>query len=572
MPHRRSNLRGDIAGMAKGGPITRVLAAVLVAFLSIFLVLPVAATIGQAFVSNHRPSLEFVQIVLGTPGNVYMLARSLNLAISATVFASIFSLVPALLLRRYTFRGKGLLALMLLLPMILPPFVGAVGIRKLLARFGPVNLILMAIGIREHPFDFIGAGGLTAVALTQALHLFPILYLTVSASLARLDCSLEEAARNAGASPLRCFWRVTLPLIMPGYFAGACLVFIASLTDLGTPLVFNLNDVVAVRIFSLLDEMHTNPMAHALVAVLFGVTLGAFALSKSVLPPPLRDAGSKQGTPSVPKNLHGMSGVLAVLAVLMLCLCALAPHCTVLLLSVTDKWFMSVLPSHFTVSHYADLLRHPLTLGSILNSLGLSLGSTILGIICGTAIGYLIVRSPGAKAHIFDVLSIVPLAVPGVVLAFGYLSWFGGSSLDPRINPMPLLMIGYAIRRLPFSVRSVIAGFQHSSLTLEEAAQNAGASPWHTFWRITWPLLFKHILAAAILCFSFSMLEVSESLMLAMEERFYPITKAMYVLLARPDGLQIASALGVVGMVLVALSLLVAGSLLGRNFGDVLGG
>ena len=168
-----------------------------------------------------------------------------------------------------------------------------------------------------------------------------------------------------------------------------------------------------------------------------------------------------------------------------------------------------------------------------------------------------------------DTLTMLPLAVPGIVVAFGYVAGFSGTSLDPRVNPIPLLIFGYAIRRLPYMVRSAYAGFQQTSVTLEEAAQNVGASPAKTLRRITLPLVFANLVAGGILCFSFAMLEVSDSLILAMEERYYPITKAIYSLLARPDGPYIASALGVLGMVLLMASLFLAGKFLGRRMGEL---
>src|SRR5207249_3801677 len=128
---------------------------------------------------------------------------------------------------RFKFRGRGLLSTLLLVPLLVPPFVGAVGLERFLDRFGSLNLWLIQLGLRgEHdaPIDWLGEGGFVGVVVLQVLHLFPILYLNLSAAWANLDTTLEDAARNLGAGEWRVFRTVTFPLLLPGYFAGASLV------------------------------------------------------------------------------------------------------------------------------------------------------------------------------------------------------------------------------------------------------------------------------------------------------------------------------------------------------------
>jgi iron(III) transport system permease protein len=164
----------------------------------------------------------------------------------------------------------------------------------------------------------------------------------------------------------------------------------------------------------------------------------------------------------------------------------------------------------------------------------------------------------------------LPLALPGIVIAFGYLASFSGTLLDPFINPMPLLILSYAVRRLPYSVRAAYAGFQQTSVSLEEASLNVGASPFRTLLSITAPLIMANVIAGGIMSFSAAMMEVSDSLVLAVYEPYYPITKAIYGLNLRlADGPYIASALGIVGMLIVAASLIVANRLLGKSMGEL---
>ena len=133
------------------------------------------------------------------------------------------------------------------------------------------------------------------------------------------------------------------------------------------------------------------------------------------------------------------------------------------------------------------------------------------------------------------------------------------------------MIISYSVRRLPYIVRSAYAGFQQTSMTLEEASANLGATPFRTLRKITLPLVMAHLVAGTILTFSFAMIEVSDGLILAMREQYFPITKMIYQLMGRidPNAPNVASALGVVGMIILTASLLIAGRILGRKMGQL---
>ena len=134
-----------------------------------------------------------------------------------------------------------------------------------------------------------------------------------------------------------------------------------------------------------------------------------------------------------------------------------------------------------------------------------------------------------------------------------------------------LLIVSYSVRRLPYIVRSAYAGFQQTSVTLEEASANLGAPPFRTLRKITLPLVMANLIAGTILTFSFAMLEVSDGLILAMREQFFPITKMIWQLMGRidPGAPGVACALGVVGMLILSASLLVAGKILGQKLGQM---
>jgi iron(III) transport system permease protein len=204
------------------------------------------------------------------------------------------------------------------------------------------------------------------------------------------------------------------------------------------------------------------------------------------------------------------------------------------------------------------------------NSLFYSILSTVIDIGLGFVIAYMLTRRRFPGRDILDSVAMMPLAIPGVVIAFGYLAAFSQTPLNVFINPVPLLIISYAVRRLPYTLRAAYAGFQQTSVYLEEAAQNLGASPLKTIRQITLPIILANVVAGGILSFSAAMMEVSDSLILAPQDKFFPMTKAIYALNLRlTDGAYIASALGVVGIAVVATCFFIANRLLGRSMGEL---
>ncbi|MCZ7637540.1 MAG: ABC transporter permease subunit [Verrucomicrobia bacterium] len=255
------------------------------AFFAAFLFYPVSFMLRRAFGTGGEFTLEYFGLWLASPLQREALWNSTAIALLTTGFTTLLALPLAHGMTRYRFRGQALLGGLLLVPLIMPPFVGAIGLRQLLARFGSVNLLLMDLGWlpRDQPIDWLGAGGFWGIVLLQTLSLYPIMFLNLSAALANVDPALREAAQNLGASGSRVFRTVTLPLILPGWFAGAIIVFIWAFTDLGTPLIFGYARVVPVQIFDSITELNTNPMGYALVVVVLVLTLVLFLISKRLL-------------------------------------------------------------------------------------------------------------------------------------------------------------------------------------------------------------------------------------------------------------------------------------------------
>jgi iron(III) transport system permease protein len=554
---------------------TRLSVVLIVAVLAVFLVWPMAHVFSRALWDKQGFTLLYITGLFTNPVQLETIATSFTIAFGVTACCVMVALPLAWLFARYAFPGKAIWSGLLLLPMILPPFVSAVGMKMLFARAGALSTLLMNLGLADGPVDWLGRFPLLGIILLETLHLFPILFLNLVAALANIDPSLEESAQNLGASPARVFRRVTLPLAMPGLFAGMVLVFIWSFTELGTPLVFGVRRVLPVAIYDRVAEIGTNPAGYAQVALVLVISAVGFWISKQILA--RQRSVATLGRLSLGRREIPLSRTGAWVAGLLtggVLLAAVLPHISVVLLSVSHRWFLTVLPQGFTLEFFGRALNSEMTRTALVNSLSLSLCATFLDVVIGFGIAWLCVRKRIWGSDWLDALAMLPLAVPGLVIAFGYMGCFSGAFpntlLDPRFNPMILLSVSYAIRRLPYMVRAAHAGLEQVSSSYEEAAANLGATPFRVVWRITLPLIMANLLAGGILCFSFSMLEVSDSLILAQSENFYPITKAIYALLeSLENGLNIASALGVWAMSLLGAGILLATALMGKRIGQM---
>ncbi|MBM3841703.1 MAG: iron ABC transporter permease [Verrucomicrobia bacterium] len=544
-------------------------------FFGAFFLWPVLQILRGGFVdADGRFTLAYLGAILADPHHLGALGNSLLLAATTTCLALGLALPLAWVSDRFRFPGKALLGALILVPMILPPFVGAIGIKQIFGQYGALNCLLQLAGLLEpgETIDWFARHQFWGIAAVQALSLYPIIYLNAVAALANVDPAMEEAAQNLGCTGFRRFRRITLPLIRPGLFAGGTIVFIWAFTELGTPLVFDYDRVTSVQIYHGLKDIGMNPLPFALVAVMLVASVGLYAVSKLLFGRSshamMAKATSSGGARALPAGRAWLcTGLFAGITFL-----AVLPHLGVILVAFAEDWYGSILPTRYTLENFELALGHDLTVSAIANSLRFASISAVIDIVLGVAIAYVVVRSRIAGRQVLDFLAMLPLAVPGLVLAFGYLAMAQDgrffSFLNPTRDPTILLIIAYSVRRLPYVVRSAAAGFQQTSETLEEAAQNLGCPPLKATIKITLPLIAANLIAGGLLAFAFAMLEVSDSLILAQKQAYYPITKAILELFQLlGDGKFIASALGVWAMVFLGVTIAGLSLLLGRRLG-----
>lgn len=547
---------------------------IFLVWLGLFFVMFMAVPLYTVLSRGLSPAL--IAEALASPFYREGLLNAFKIALVTTGLVFLIALPPALLFDRYEFPGKSLVNGLMMIPMILPPFVGALGFQQIFGHYGVMNTLLGALSLG--PVDWLGGDGrFYAVCVIEALHLYPILYLNVVTALANVDPSMEEAARNLGAGRWRRLSRVTLPLIRPGLFAGGSLVLIWSFTELGTPLMLGYNRVTTVQIFNGITELEGNPMPYALVALLLLFSGGLYAASRWFLKGGGTDGAMlmKGAGGRVAKSLTGLRGWLAAGVFGGITLAAGLPHLALVLMSFATDWYGTVLPSGWTLLHFQGALSHEIVVPSILNSLKYSSLAMLICVATGIPAALLLVRWKSRWTPVFDLMIMLPLAVPGIVIAFGYLGmcarypWLN-NLFDPVNNPTLLLAAAYAIRRLPYLVRAVCAGLEQTPVVLEEAARNLGASRLTALRRVTIPLIAANVVVGVLFVFGFSMLEVSDSLILAQKAAAYPITKAIFELSqVLGQGTSLACAFGVWAMLFLACTLGAATILLGRKLGSL---
>ena len=564
------------------------LAAVAV-FFFVFLVYPMLYVFKCSVVTEGGQwTLAFFESAFSNEKLTESILNSFLVGIVVTVGTSLIALPMAIFLVRRQFPGKKILSSLILLPMILPPFVGAIGMKEMFTPHGSVNALLakMSWGITwllsgvglvsepwsMEPVNWLSEFGFWGVVIIEILHLYPIMYLSAAASLSSVDSSCEEAALNLGASRWNVFRRITFPLMLPGFFAGASIIFIWAFTDLGTPLILEFERVIPYQIFDKVRGGAMESDGYPLVIIVLVMTTLVFVLARWFIAGRLRDVATKGRTRAAPRAAGKWTSAMIIAFILGVTLVALIPHTAVLLNSITapGQWQRTVFPTELSLEHYRELADEPMARSGIFNGLWYS-GMAAAGVIVlGVLIAYLLTREKFRGKVVLDTTVMIPLAIPGIIIASGYLTGFTLTFLDPMQNPVPLLIISYVVRRIPYMTRAAIAGFQHVSISLEEASTNLGASRFTTLRRITMPLVAASLIGGAILTFIFSMFEVSQSLVLVQRQELYPISRVLYHLakgLMNPS--YRACAMGVVGMVILGTGLVVASRFLGRRMGEI---
>ena len=539
---------------------------ILACFLAAFLVIPVLKVILVAFQDPYTGNFTLVNFEDFFRTSLFRESfwNSLYVAFMSVILASIIAIPLAYFTTRFHFGGSVLIQTLGVIPLIMPPFVGAVAMQLLFGSNGSVNLLL-----DEHlGFTIPFMEGLNGVILVESIHYFPFILTNLSASLANIDRSLEESAQNLGSNGLRLFRRIVFPLAMPGYVAGAALVFLKVFDDLGTPLLLNVNTMLAPQAYLRITSIGiTDPMGYVISVML--VLFSMFSLWASYLAFRGRDYASVQkgGGGLLKRELKTWEKIGAYAVIFITLSFVLAPHIGLLLLSFGTVWSFAVLPDAYTFDHYLRVFET--SSQYITNTLLYATLAAGIDVILGTAIAYIVWRTGIVGRKWLDYVATAALAVPGVVLGIGYLRMFLGLEVPFSDQPLAswwiILVIALSVRRLPYALRACVAALQQVSVTLEEAAENLGATKSRTVWRVVVPLMSGGILAGFVTSFATASVELSATLMLVGQQSDAPLSYGIYVFMQSAAGRGPGAALGIIAVVIVGLGTYVSHRIIERS-------
>jgi iron(III) transport system permease protein len=522
----------------------------IAAFLLALLLIPV----GTVFVSAFRDgdgsfTLGHFATFFSTGLMRESFGNSLYVAAASVLFASLIAVPLAYITVRFRFRGALLIQTLGILPLIMPPFVGAVAMQLVFGRSGSVNLLLdehfgVSLPIMQ---------GLTGVIFVETLHYFPFILMNLIVALRAIDGAMEEAALNLGARGWRLFARVVFPLAMPGYLAGAALVFVKVFDDLGTPLVLGQTNLLAPQAYLRITQVGLeDPLGYVISVIMIAFSILALWLSIRVMKGKDYSTLQKGGAGIAKRRLQPWEAALAYTVILLVLLVVLSPHLGLLVLSLARMWSYSVLPDAWTLANYATVFED--SSGMIRNTLTYCGLAALIDVVIGTCIAYLILRTRIPARQWLDFAASAAIAVPGIVLAIGYLRTFQGIEAwgTPITQTWLLIMLAYAVRRLPYALRSCMAALQQINVSLEEAAEMLGASKWRSVRRIVIPLMAGGILAGFVSSFITAAVELSATILLVVKESQAPMSYGIYLYMQSVSGRGPGAALGVLLVLTVA--------------------
>ncbi|MCH7633942.1 MAG: iron ABC transporter permease [Proteobacteria bacterium] len=535
-------------------------------FLLVFLVVPVLQVIYVAFQDPNTGALTLINFIDFFRTSLFQESffNSLYVAAMAVVVSSIFALPLAYFTTRFNFGGALLIQTLGFVPLIMPPFVGAVAMTLLFGANGSVNLLLDEWLGFTIPF----MEGLNGVIFVESVHYFPFILINLSAALLNIDREMEESAQNLGASGFRLFKRIVFPLAMPGYVAGASLVFLKVFDDLGTPLLLNVNKMLAPQAYLRITSIGiSDPMGYVISVILVAVSLMALWASFLALRGKDYATIQKGGGGLMKRDLRPWEKVACYAIVTFILLLVLSPHLGLMLLSFGTIWSYAVMPDGFTWAHYVNVFAS--STQYITNTLLYAGLAALIDVILGTAIAYIVLRTGLVGRKWLDYAAMGAVAVPGVVLGIGYLRTF--YAFDVPIIDKPLatwwviIVVALAIRRLPYALRACMAALEQLSVMLEEAAENLGATKSRTVRRIVVPLMSGGILAGFVTSFATASVELSATIMLVSAESDAPLAYGIYEFMQSAAGRGPGAALGIIAVLIVGIGTYVSHRIIERG-------
>jgi iron(III) transport system permease protein len=539
-------------------------------FLIVFVFYPLTRIFYDAF-TDEAGRFTLVNFYEFFTDSFYLrsLWKSLALGAAAVLTTSVVGIAVAFLILRYEFPYRNLFSYLTMLPMILPPLVGVLGFVFILGRAGTVNVLLEDWFGLTQPVNFMY--GVHGVLLVETVHLFPMMTLSVLDALSKVDPALEEAAQGMGATGWRRFRDVTLPLTTPGYISGALLVFIWTFADFITPLVVGVQDLLAPQAYlNIVQFVDRRIFRMGIVISALLVLLAIFFVLAARQYVAIKDYSSLAYSKVERRRLGPVKRWVAVGFLAALLFVSLVPQLGVLLAAVGRGWSLTPFPVHYTLEFFDQVSVE--TPKFIVNSLLFCAIAVFMCLAIGVPMAWIMGRTTAPGRGAMDALTTLMLAIPGTAVGIAYVRAFNFPLpvIDVPLTGMWLILpLVLAVRRLPYTVRGSYSSLLLVHKSMEEAAENVGATKLRTFRDITVPLVWKGIFVGGLFSFITSIQEASSTIFLTTGgNEMIPFGIFSFYIAGSQSQ---AAALGVILIAVCALSLYLVNRIAGTRVGGLFG-
>lgn len=499
----------------------KVMTGICFVLLLIIVVIPIVMIIYNAFFNEGKLEIEMFVSQMTEPKNLEAMWNTLKIAVFATILGTIMGVFYAWLLGRSDIPAKGLMRALFNIPYMFPPFLGAMAWDMMFnGRSGYINKWLVSIfHLESMPININSVWGIVFVEVS---YYFPFVFMQVVSALERMDPTLEESARIAGAKQHQVIWKITLPLVKPAISAGALLILTTSLAHFGVPSILGYAKgiyTLPTRIYAVIYNSGGSfdgiRQGAALSVMLVIVVSLALILQNRILSAGNYDIiKGKSMRPTLIK-LRGAKIPLFLLAILTLVLIVIVPLVMIVLISFLKAYGLPLQFKNFTLAQYQKVFSANGTIASIRNSLFVSITAGIICMFLGTLVAYVVQKIKPKGKGVLEVISMLPYAIPGTVLSIGVILAWSGRILGINLyNTIWIILVAYLARYLSFSMKTSSAALLQVHSSLEEAARVCGASHTESLADVTLPLIRPAMVSGFFLIFLPAMREVTTSILL----------------------------------------------------------
>lgn len=480
----------------------RMLRLAVIAGLIGVVIVPLIATVAMGSRADFAQLLADPAVHEATQNSLVSSAVS---ALAATGLGVVF----AIIFERFTFPGQNMLRWFLLIPFLIPPFIGAMSWMALLGVNGPANQLFEQLGI-DHTFSIFGQAG---VIFLLTVHSYPVAYLVVSAAMRQVPGNLEEAARMSGASSWTVLRTVTLPLIRPGMTAAFMLTFVSNLSDFGIPALIGLPERYTTLTTLVYRELSspatTNPLPQvsAIAMVLMVVALVAILAQRG-----RSQATQVTASASARQEQTGLFGYVAMgFTWLWVIVVSILPLFALAMQALLPAPGLAFTPENITFDNITAAVTSPTAVIGMQNSVTLAGGAAVIAAILGLAVALLLSRTKHPTNPSIDVIANLPQALPGLVIAVGWL--LVAPALGIFNSPI-VILLAYVMAFLALVVQQLRGPLATVSATLEEAATISGATRLRALIGITGRIVVPVVITGAMMVFLTAVRELTISILL----------------------------------------------------------